>query len=137
MDKGYLLYDFEGSGGLYWDNEIRCVTLVASKGTAGEEFRYRLDMLLKHVIEKKCDKILAELDSLAKVEPEDLLWTEKQWLPRAAAAGVKAIAVVLPQSLSGHLALDQLTASADEDNLGYVRGFFSNTNSAKEWLKSQ
>ena len=61
------------------------------------------------------------LVTLEKLEPEDLLWTETDWFPRAMKSGVKYISLAMPKSLTAHMSMDKLAESLDPKQKGYER----------------
>jgi len=132
-----IVYKSPGGSRVYWDAKTKCVVLESSPRVSGQELRNTLEKTLQLVAEKKSLKILAILVTLEKLEPEDLLWTETDWFPRAMKAGVKYISLAMPKSLTAHMSMDKLAETLDPKQKGYERRFFDSEEAAREWLSKK
>ena len=124
---------------IYWDGRAKYVELEGkgAAGITGAQVRASLERLLEVVKKKMSRKIMADTAKMDKIDVEDLLWMETDWLPRCLKAGVKYVAVVPPKSLGSHMALDKLTEKVDPGASGHVRRFFADAESARKWISQQ
>jgi hypothetical protein len=66
--------------------------------------------------------------------PEDELWGREVWLPQAAAAGLKRMAVITASS--GLAKVEYGEAAADIDNHGFAMRTFDSVEAATIWAQS-
>jgi hypothetical protein len=64
------------------------------------------------------------------------VYSETDWFARVRGTGVKIIAVVMPKSLTGHMALDKVI-DRNAQAQGVVRMLFKDVDSAREWIVKQ
>jgi hypothetical protein len=121
---------------LVWDEETKVLESTQMRQMSSQEFRATLERLLVFMKDKKARKYLADMSDAGNIAPEDLVYSETEWFARARSAGVKTIAVVMPKSLSGHMALDRLV-DRNAQAQGVARMLFKDVESAREWIVKQ
>jgi hypothetical protein len=94
-------------------------------------------MVLVRIKEKRAKKVLADVSKVGKISGEDMMWTETDWAQRLAKTDVKFFAIVMPKSLGLHMSLDKMSERVDQKSVGQVRRFFSDAESARQWLEKQ
>lgn len=62
-------------------------------------------------------------------------WTNQTILTRVLAAGLKRVAIVVPEDLIAHLSIEQ--AMTEEVGLQFETQYFDNDQKAREWLLSE
>ena len=69
------------------------------KGYArGKEYRNTLNKGLELLAQKRSRKWLADMWKVAVMSQEDVKWSQQDWRPRAAKAGLKRTTMVLSES---------------------------------------
>lgn len=117
-----------------WNKELKCVVMRWKAFVSGEDFRAGLDSGLELVRHKHSTKWLADLRCLGIVSSEDQEWSNQDWLPRALAAGVKYMAVVMPYNVGSRWSVDKSMQDAEDTPL--VVRYFDNIERARRWLRS-
>lgn len=102
---------------------------------SGEFFRELLNTALDCLIEKGAEKWLSDDRKNAEFTPEDIEFALADWGPRAAAAGWKLWALVVPQDIAGRASMTAIVSAFFE--LGVRVMVFTNVEEAREWLVSQ
>ena len=121
-----------GVASVRWDPTARLV-LVEWEGWADSaEFAALLDAEVRALSEHRASRLLADCKRQKVLRPEDQERADKEWLPRALAAGLKRFAIVLPTSV--------LAAMNLQDRLGRVPSttidiaYFDGVDEARAWL---
>jgi hypothetical protein len=79
---------------------------------------------------------IADSRQLSALTPDDQAWCDDNWNPRAYAAGVRYIGIVIPESIFGKIAVQQyVTNVLHNDHYTFETRTFSNVSETKEWLK--
>ena len=84
---------------IHWDPDASCVHLEWKGFVHGEKGRTGLNMGLDFFKTKSTNRWLADTRQLRVVPEEDLKWINEDWFPRAIAAGVRRMALVVPESV--------------------------------------
>ncbi|HEV2029283.1 MAG TPA: STAS/SEC14 domain-containing protein [Candidatus Dormibacteraeota bacterium] len=127
-----VYFNAPGAASVRWDGNGRLV-LVEWEGWAdSEEFAALLDAEVRALIEHRGSRLLADCRRQKVLRPDDQERADKEWLPRALAAGLKRFAIVLPTSV--------LAAMNVQDRLGKVPSatldiaYFEGVDEARAWL---
>jgi hypothetical protein len=109
------------------------MVLVEWEGWANSaEFAAMLESGVQALTDHHGSRWLADCRRQKVLRLTDQDWADREWLPRALAAGLKKFAVVLPDSgLAGMNLKDRLAGVADS-KLGV--GYFETVEQAREWL---
>lgn len=122
-------------GTVEYDRNCDAVIGRLTEFTQGEEFREYMNAIIDAVEEHDSNKVLADSsqfeDALTK---EDQGWSVTEWSPRAEAAGVDHIAMVMPEAVVAKMSIDSVVEMAD-DTLN--RDLFDDVDEAKDWLRQQ
>jgi hypothetical protein len=103
---------------------------------SGEAFQAVLMTGLRLMREQKATKWLSDDRSNSNLPAEDSAWSQEYWLPRAAAAGWKYWAMLLPLKARGRINADRLIAFVAEKYAINIRTF-SDDDEAWQWLAQQ
>lgn len=104
------------------------------RSASGENFRRVLAQGLELLQDPDVDKWLSDDRANIDLPPEDREWADNWWRPRAAAAGWKYWAVVLPENAFG--VVDMAAHIADVRALAIEVRVFSDPARALAWLSS-
>ena len=109
------------------------MVMVEWEGWAdSEEFTALLEAEIQALSDHGASLLLADCRRQRVLRPADQDRADREWLPRATAAGLKRFAIVLPTSV--------LAAMNLQDRLGKVPsgtlevGYFDGVKAAQEWL---
>ena len=127
-----VYFNAPGVASVSWDPTARLV-LVEWEGWADSaEFAALLDAEVRALSEHRTSRLMADCRRQKVLRPEDQERADREWLPRALAAGLKRFAIVLPTSL--------LAAMNVQDRLGKVPSatldiaYFEGVDEARAWL---
>jgi hypothetical protein len=128
-------FNVPGVATVVWDSNGDLV-LVEWQGWADSaEFSALLDAEVKALRDHGGSRLLADCRRQRVLNPGDQDKADREWLPKAIAAGLKRFAIVLPTSALAALNL--------QDRLGKVPSsvmeiaYFDELGAAREWLRIQ
>jgi hypothetical protein len=121
-----------------WDSSTRCVVLEWRDFAYGDEYRTALDKVVHALEQNRANKLLSDSRRMKAIPQEDQEWLIKDWVPRAAKAGLKHLAIVLPKSALGQMTLQRLAQVGPDKRLVSNDGtsYFETVEDAKRWLRS-
>jgi len=127
-----VYFDLPGVATVRWDAPTVTVVVEWAGLADATEFTALLDAEIRALRDHYGTRLLADcrLQKVLNADAED--WADREWLPRALAAGLKRFAIVLP--------LSDVAAKNVQDHLGHVPssalevGYFENVEKARAWL---
>jgi SpoIIAA-like len=131
-DDGFVYFDRPGVATVVWEPRHRTVLVEWSGSADADEFFALLDAEVKALQEHEGLRILADCRRQGVLDPEAQDLADRDWLPRALAAGLRRFAVVLPTS--------RIAAINLEDRLSRLPGekleirYFATVDEARRWL---
>lgn len=127
-----VYFNVPGTASVRWDPAGKLV-LVDWEGWAdSEEFARLLDAEIRALTEHRASRLLADCRRQRVLRLDDQERADREWLPRALAAGLKRFAIVLPTSV--------LAAMNVQDRLNKVPSamldiaYFEQIDKARAWL---
>ncbi len=126
LDKPYLT--------IHWDENVKCPILEWKTFARSSEFRDALETGLKLVKEKRARRWLADMRNMGTVSVADQTWSNEDWFPRALAAGINRMALVVPKSTLAKMSVDTIMSKVEGANL--ETAYFDNIEEAKQWLRT-
>ncbi|HKB34543.1 MAG TPA: STAS/SEC14 domain-containing protein [Candidatus Dormibacteraeota bacterium] len=131
-DSHDVYFDVPGVASVRWDGDGQFV-LVEWQGWANAaEFAELLEAEIVALRKHHGTRILADCRRQKVLNPADQDRANKEWVPRALAAGLKHFAVVVPSSV---LAGVNLKASLDQVPATTLEvAYFATPEEAREWL---
>lgn len=117
---------------LSYDKCLGCIEVVWRKYATSAQLRFIHEIIICMLSHHAADKILGDDSDLPIVHAEDQGWIVNDWLPRARAAGLKAVATAVSMTFFGRLTIGRIHARVAEEVP--VRDFHS-IHSARTWLK--
>jgi hypothetical protein len=100
----------------------------------GEEYRELMNRAVELLERHGISKVLADVSQLRPLVAEDMSWTTEDWAPRAVAAGMREMAVVLPRSVFAQLSVTRVVENLGDDRI--VTAQFDDVRSALAWLET-
>jgi hypothetical protein len=119
---------------VFWDPTIEAVINGGEGFVEGDELRRGMDKGLELLIQKRSSKWLAEMSHRKVHTDVDQKWIVDDWTPRAAAAGLRYTAFVLPTSVVSMMSLKRMTRFVAEQRL--EMRYVDDLEEARRWLKS-
>lgn len=117
-----------------FDESIQAVCLEWKGYAEGEEYRSGFDAGIKLLRQKGANRWLGDCRLLGPITQADQLWMNKDWHPRAAAAGMRWVALVSPQAAVARLSIKYIITKVHHTDL--VFNYFDDLESARAWLRS-
>lgn len=128
---GEVYFNSPGVATVAWDHE-RATVFVEWEGWADSaEFAALLDAGVLALRKHRGSRWLADCRRQRVLNPTDTERADREWLPRAVAAGLRRFAVVLPAS--GLAAMDIKEREATLSAVLQV-GYFASVDDTREWL---
>ena len=113
-----------------YDADAACVTMTWL-GYDAERFRASNERVLGMLEARHADRLLGEIEDLDAIPDADLRWLADEWIPRAARAGLKRVALVTPAFELGHAGVllvgERVSAALD-------LAYFDDREAARAWL---
>ena len=97
------------------------------------QLRYVLECIIEMLHSRGLTRILGEDTALPTILAEDQRWIAEDWMPRAAAAGLLAIASKRPATYFGQVAVESVLRVIAR---GVSVRLFDNVEEARAWLRS-
>lgn len=87
----------------------------------GEPYRQRMDLCLVLLEQSSAHSIIANVQMLRPLVTADQDWTNQDWAPRAARAGLLRMVVVQPRSVFSQLVVTQVVQKLDNSVMQVVQ----------------
>jgi hypothetical protein len=117
---------------VFFDAEVPCLTVVWKRYPTSAQLRSLHEKLLDLIRKHGVSKILGDDTALPAIDPEDQAWIVRNWLPRAAAAGLKAAANKNPEAHFGRVAVENFREA--QRFLSFRS--FEDFEEARRWLRN-
>ncbi len=118
---------------LSYDRSIRCVTLVWRRYATSAQYRFIHEAIIQMLQQYQASKILGDNSDLPVVHAEDQQWIIENWITRAKAAGLKAVATNRSLSFFGRLTIGSIQARMASE---ITIKTFADVHSARNWLRN-
>jgi hypothetical protein len=118
---------------LSYDEAIHCAMIVWRRYATSAQYRFVHETILQMLAQYRAGKILADDSDLPVVHAEDQKWIIEDWMPRAKAAGLKAVATNRSLSFFGRLTIGSIQARMARD---IEIKTFPNIHLARDWLRN-
>lgn len=133
VSRGYAVYfNRYGVAVVTWDPTLRAVYTEAQGWTDPSEMAALLEAGLQALTEHAGSRWLADGRNMKVVKQTDQDWIVQEFFPRALAAGLKRIALVIPKSRLAMTTVDQLVHRLPAANVEVA--CFPNVAEARSWL---
>lgn len=115
------------------DSAVPCIFIVWQRYATSAQLRFVHEHMLELLRREQLSKILGDDTSLAVIHIDDQMWLREQWMPRAAAAGLKAAASKIPYAFFGKQSVANVQSGAPS---GLNLRSFETLTEARSWLAS-
>jgi hypothetical protein len=129
---GDVYFYAQGVASVRWDPAGSTVLVEWEGWASSAEFMALLDAEVRALTEHSCTQLLADCRRQKVLSPADQEWGDREWLPRAVAAGLKRFAIVLPISVLATMNLQERLRKVPETVLRV--GYFNTLEEARAWL---
>ena len=100
----------------------------------GSSYRARMNRCVDLLQSVRAHTVVANVQRLRPLLADDQTWTNEDWAPRAAAAGLKRMGVVLPATVFAQLAVTRIVRRLDQ--IAIHTAEFGELTDAMRWLES-
>ncbi len=119
-----------------WNEKDRNVEQEWKGYASSKDYRTSADKTIALLVEKGAADLLTDTRRMEVILPDDQVWTETDWVPRAMAAGLRRMAVVMPEKAVAQLSVSRLSDRVDFETIGLERVFFDSVEKARVWLRT-
>ena len=132
MSNEDLIYlNVPGVALVTWNQDLKAACVEMQGWASTTEAQVTLDAIIRALKAHHGSRWLLDARKMKVLKQSDQDWISQNWLPRAAAAGLKLAAVVLPVSM---VAMTNVEDVARVSENGIDTRFFSTVEEAGEWL---
>jgi hypothetical protein len=132
QDDQHVYFNIPGVAAVRWDPDARLVFVEWEGWADSGEFKELLDAEIKALHEHRGWRLLADCRQQKVINPVDQDRANKEWLPRALAAGLKRFAVILPRSGLAEMNIRDALGKVPDAALQVA--FFATVEEGKTWL---
>lgn len=118
---------------IFLDGNVRCITVAWKRYATSTQFRFVHESLIHLLSKYQVSKLLCEDTALPTIHLEDQRWIIEDWLPRAAAAGLGAVASRRPEAYFARIAVENIRAAISGT---VTMRCFDELDAARQWLDS-
>ncbi len=118
---------------LSYDETFRYVTIVWRRYATSAQYRFIHETIIQMLVQYQASKILGDNSDLPVVHAEDQKWIVEDWMPRARAAGLKAVATNASLSFFGRLTIGSVQARMASE---IATKTFPTIHLARNWLRN-
>ncbi len=129
---GTVYFDRPGVATVKWDQTHRTVLVEWAGSASPDEFLDLLDAEVRALHETHGTLILADCRRQGVLDPAAQDLADRDWLPRATAAGLRRFAVVLPSSRVAAVNLEDRLSRLPAERLEIC--YFATVDEARRWL---
>src|SRR5262249_8342635 len=115
-----------------FDANVPCISLLWRGYATSIQFRFIYESVLRLLEKEGVSKILGDYSALPTIHSEDQSWMAQNWMPRAVAGGLRALAQKYPESHFGKVSLRSAQSVAPA---GIEMRSFDSLTEAREWLR--
>lgn len=116
-----------------WDPESSAAHLETEGGWADSaEFQAASEAVIACLREHRASRLLGNGRNLKVVKQADQDWMSRDWMPRALAAGLRRMALVIPKSALARTNLEQMVGRAADTKLEVA--YVETVEQARTWL---
>lgn len=117
-----------------WDDKLKIVITEGEGYADGDDLYKGMNAGIELLAKKKSSRWLGDLRFRRAMQEADMVWIAKDWTPRAVAAGMKRLAIVVPTSVLGMMALKRTYEKIEEPT--HELRYFDSIEEAQAWLSS-
>jgi hypothetical protein len=118
-----------------WDGVGKWMFVEWKAWANSSEYRAALETVLLALRERRATRHLIDATHAGVVADDDQVWLIENWIPRAAAAGRRWTAIVMPKSALGRTISENI-GRREKPNARTVARYFETVEDAAAWLSS-
>ena len=130
--EGEVFYDRPGVAVVSWDQESCAVYIDWRSWADPDEFELLLSAGIRALAEHQGSRCLADCREMKASNPADQELIDRNWFPRAQAAGLRRMALVVPYTGMTRLRIEDMLDQIPGSELQVA--YFGTVESASEWL---
>ena len=131
---GDVYFNTPGVASVKWDQAAQLVMVEWEGWADSSEFEELLDAEIRALQQHRGSRVLADCRQQKVLNPADQERANKEWLPRALAAGLKRFAVVLPKSGLAEMNIRDALGKVPDAALKVA--YFATVEEGKAWLST-
>ena len=117
-----------------YDESVPCVVMTWTGYAPGAPFRAANEAVLERIVKERATRILGDIEAVQITSPADQRWLSEDWLPRAAAAGLRHAALVTPAFELDHAPVRLIGESVPPP---FELEYFDDLDAARAWLRAR
>ncbi len=118
---------------IHLDETVPCIAVAWKRYATSTQFRYVHESIIPLLKRHQVHLILDDDTLLPTIHAEDQRWVINDWMPRAAAAGLRAAVSIRPAAYFGRLAVERIRSQTCS---GVAMRCFDELKTAWRWLQS-
>lgn len=126
-------YFDRGFATVTYDEEDDVVLAHMTDFAEGEPFREYMYSIIEAIEDTGTHQVLTDTSDMGTITQEDQEWSAVEWTPEAEAAGLKRMAMVMPESVVAEISVEQILEMTDDE---IERDLFDNVEDAREWIRN-
>ncbi|GAC1679307.1 MAG: hypothetical protein PVS3B2_21450 [Candidatus Dormibacteraceae bacterium] len=130
--KEDVFYERPGVAVVTWDPDSLAVFIDWRSWADADEFERLVDAGIRALAEHDASRCLADCRNMKPFNPADQEWIDLNWFPRAYAAGLRRMALVVPYSGMTKMHIEDVLGQVPESQLQVA--YFGTVENATEWL---
>jgi hypothetical protein len=115
-----------------WVGSGKMVHVEWKSAVSGAALRVALERGIDALSKNRGSRWLADCQSLGPISAEDEEWIDQDWFPRALAAGLSCMAIVLPWRDAAKMNVEDIVARVPETRM--QRAYFETVWQGEQWL---
>jgi hypothetical protein len=132
---GDVIFHRPGVAIVRWDAACKAVWVEWQGWANPHEFAETLEAGLVALVDHRGSCWLADCRGMKAIQQSDQEWIDRNWFPRALAAGMKRMATILPISGLAKMNLEDIMSKVPVTKLNV--GFFATVAEGRTWLTAQ
>lgn len=131
-DSDGVYFNLPGVTVVRWDPACGAVHLESQGWANSAEFQAASEAVIVALKDHRASRFLGDGRNLKAVKQADQDWMTQDWMPRALAAGLRHMALVVPESAVAHTNLEQMVNRVPGSALDV--SYFATVDEARAWL---
>jgi hypothetical protein len=133
-DSAQLLRDIENNPicSVSVDHTVPCIVVAWKRYATSNQLRFVQEKVINLLAQHGLSKLLGDDTVVPTIHREDQFWLVSDWMPRAAAVGLRSIASKTPASHFGKVSIDNVRSRAFA---GVSMRSFDDITEARRWLQ--
>jgi hypothetical protein len=115
-----------------YDVDASCVVMTWKGYATSRQFRESNECIINAIAERNVCKLLGDIEEFVLIGADDQRWLTSDWIPRAIAVGLRAVALVAPIFDFNRVAGETVRQKLDPGRL--IVQQFDTGDDARRWL---